>query len=109
MPPMKSGLKTRPRERWGHGQEARLTAHYRRYEVGRSPIYRILQHQFPMVTAKGMCELIECIIASCPEEQRPRGPSRSQRRVKGGLVCWLDAHSAIAAKVLTRTQFWKNA
>jgi hypothetical protein len=91
---------TKVRCPWGRGSEAALTAVYRQYDHRASPIFKMLQSRFPMVTVEVMHSLIDTIRESLPEAARPVRPPRAQRRSKQGLVIWLDQHADIVIRWL---------
>jgi hypothetical protein len=82
-----------PVKRRGSGSEAMRASRYRQYDASTSPIYRFLQHDHAIVTRALLTELIEAVVRYTPEQERPRPPSRDQRRAKNGLVMWLDYNS----------------
>jgi hypothetical protein len=85
---------SRPRIQYGHGLDARRTAKYRCYPISESPVMRSLLQHPDAVTRQGMMTLIDSCLATCPPDRRPNPPTRSQKRVKGGLVSWMDENAS---------------
>jgi hypothetical protein len=80
---------------YGKGKEARQTAKYIRYPMALSPIAFYLQARQIEITKIGLTQLIVRLLAIIPLEQRPHGPTRNQKRVKGGLLYWLDHNASV--------------
>jgi hypothetical protein len=78
---------------YGKGKDARRTAKYIRYPISLSPVFLYLQARHIRITKIGLTELVMRLLEIIPPEQRPHGPTRNQKRVKGGLLYWLD-HNA---------------
>jgi hypothetical protein len=80
---------------YGHGRDAKRTARYRRYPIEKSFIVRRLQTSTNPVTKRALLNLIEAALSSWPECLRPAPPTRTQRRVIGGLVAWADQNASL--------------
>jgi hypothetical protein len=76
----------------GTGIEAQRTATLRNYDTSRSLILLLLRRYDISDSNENLRALIRHVLLNCPENERPNGPSRSQNRVKLGLVQWLDTN-----------------
>jgi hypothetical protein len=94
--PISKAPRRRRRRAHGLGVDARRTARYRAYPIEESVIHRHLQEVHGIVTIEMLQSLITILIDRCPPWARPPAPTRNQRRVKGGLVAWLDANESLA-------------
>jgi hypothetical protein len=90
----------RSRHPWGYGRDAMRCARFRNYPVVASPIFRYLSQGNEEITKASLQRLIDLCIASCPKDLCPKPPTRSQKRVKAGLVYWLDKNSICVMKYL---------
>jgi hypothetical protein len=88
------------RHGYGMGVDARRSARYRAYPVQSSTIHRRLCDVYGIVTKEMLQALITAVIDRSPVTARPLAPTRSQRRVKGGLMAWLDDHESVALSCL---------
>jgi hypothetical protein len=88
------------RRQWGTGIEASFTAPYRRYDMSQSPVFRFLRTDVSNLTMTMLSSLIRQIRESLPEHRRPKPPSRTQKRVKAGLIYWLIIHWEIVITYL---------
>jgi hypothetical protein len=91
----------RPRYPWGYGRDAMRCARFRSYPTAASPIFRYLSQGNIEITKRELQILINLCIASCSEDIRPNPPTRSQKRAKAGLVCWLDENAPCVMRYLT--------
>jgi hypothetical protein len=82
----------RVRKPYGQGIDARRTSVYRQCKVSQSMIYQFLQHHYGSISHAFLLELVGSIINSCPEWQRPIPPSRSAKRIKAGVVAWMESN-----------------
>jgi hypothetical protein len=90
-----------PRRReYGRGAEAARTSQVRSYDISQSKVYEWLQAKFKSVSKQMLLHLIRNICDACKEMNRPPPPSRTQMRVKNGLVQWLDDYEPITFPVL---------
>jgi hypothetical protein len=81
------------RQPYGHGLEARRSAPYRSYPMCRSPVLHFLHLSYGTVTKEMLLNMIRTSLRRCPESARPAPPTRAQRRMKAGLVAWLDENA----------------
>jgi hypothetical protein len=88
------------RRGYGDGEEAARTSRFRSYDISQSRSYQWLQRGFGWVSKPMLIHLIRSIRDACPEGGRPAPPSRTQTRIKGGLVQWLDDYEIIALPLL---------
>jgi hypothetical protein len=93
----KSMVQRRP---YGQGRDAHLTARYRGYRVGDSAICSRLQRFMSPLTKRIMLNLIEGALANCPEDIRPRPPTRTQKRVLGGLIAWTEDNASFLMRYM---------
>jgi hypothetical protein len=96
---------TTGRRQWGTGREASLTAVYRHYDLSQSPAFYLLGSDTSNLTIEQLLQLIHQIRESIPAESRPKGPSRTQRRVKVGLIAWLDMNWKSSISFLLKSRF----
>jgi hypothetical protein len=92
------------RRKWGTGEEAALTAPYRSYDLSQSPIFRLFRSHISNLSIEVLSSLFQSVRESVPEDNRPKVPSRTQKRVKSGSICWLDMHWNIA---MSYVMSWK--
>jgi hypothetical protein len=59
----------------------------------RSPVLRFLRDSYGTVTKEMLLNMISASLRRCPESARPLPPTRAQRRMKAGLVSWLDENA----------------
>jgi hypothetical protein len=85
--------KLQQRRLYGTGIDAMRTAKIRDYDTSKSCILQLLEQQRFIIAKVGLLKLINNALLSCPVNERPNGPSRSQKRLKAGLVQWLDMNS----------------
>jgi hypothetical protein len=90
-----------PRQPWGHGRDALRCMRFRNYPAAASPIFHCLSQGKSEITKPTLQTFIDLCIASCPEDMRPKPPTRSQKRVKAGLVYWLDENALCVMRYLT--------
>jgi hypothetical protein len=90
-----TGEPLRQRVPYGTGIEAQRTAVIANYDISRSPILSLLRIYDISDDMKSLLTLIKHVLLSYPEGERPNPPSRTQRRMKRGLVQWLDIHGAL--------------
>jgi hypothetical protein len=83
------------RRNYGSGPEAARTSEFRSYDISQSKSYKWLQDGLGYVSKEMLIHFIQTILTACPEASRPPSPSRTQRRVKNGLVQWLDVYEPI--------------
>jgi hypothetical protein len=88
------------RDGYGLGVDARRSARYLAYPKEASAIHKHLHHVSGIVTKEMLHSLIMALISRCSPNERPSAPTRAQRRVKGGLVAWLDEHESMALSYL---------
>jgi hypothetical protein len=91
----------RSRHPWGYGRDAMRCARFRSYPITISPIFRYLSQGNEEITKASLQRLIDLCIASCPNDLCLKPPTRSQKRVKAGLVYWLDKNATCVMKYLT--------
>jgi hypothetical protein len=80
---------------YGKGKEARQTAKYNQYPIVLSPTASYLQARQIEITKIGLTQLIVRLLDIIPPERRPHKPTRNQKRVKGGLLYWLDHNASV--------------
>jgi hypothetical protein len=85
---------------YGQGIDASRTARYRAYPVYASRVINFLQQGGERVTKEVLAQLIASVVSVLPPCLRPPPPSRSQKRSKGGLVCWIDEHQELVMSYL---------
>jgi hypothetical protein len=91
----------KPRKNYGTGIDAKRTSSTRRYPAAQSRVLRLLaQYGFPTLKAD-LLQLINDALKNCPENERPQKPSRSQKRVKNGLVQWMDINEQLMEQYIT--------
>jgi hypothetical protein len=78
---------------YGYGVEAQRSAPYRAYPMSRSPVLHLLRGSYDTITKEMLLRIIHASLRRCPESARPSPPTRAQRRMKAGLVSWLDENS----------------
>jgi hypothetical protein len=93
-------MKTRNVKKRGTGCEAEKTSQYRTYDYQTSAVYKRIQYHFDSCTIPVLNNLITGIRESCPDDIRPEPPSRSMKRIRPGLIYWLDTHESLALKYL---------
>jgi hypothetical protein len=80
----------RPRTPYGSGIDARRTASFRSFDFKGSQVHQLLQQTHPDLTKEILRKIIKTIIENCPENVRPKEPTRSHKRSKRGLGLWLQ-------------------
>jgi hypothetical protein len=93
------------RKSYGSGIEAKRTAFMKNYDTSRSPILLLLRQCGIPDTKSNFLALIQNAVLDCPENERPTHPSRSRKRVKGGLVQWMDMNAEFIQEYILRTYF----
>jgi hypothetical protein len=88
----------RSRKPYGYGVDARRTAKFRKHNITRSWMYHYLEAHYHVVTKDMLLRLVNAVVESIPEHLRPQSLTRSEKRVKAGLMLWIDGH---AGQVLT--------
>jgi hypothetical protein len=81
------------RKSYGLGIDARRTAVYRCHNVEDSPMYHFLENRFQVVSNAVLLALANAVVENSPAWSRPRPPTRSEKRVKAGLVLWMIRNS----------------
>jgi hypothetical protein len=89
-PPMKPH-----RMKYGKGIDARRTAPYRRYDIRKSQIFGYLEKRFSMVTKELLLRLAHSIVDSAADPSKVSPPGRTQKRIRSGLVLWMEQNSAV--------------
>jgi hypothetical protein len=85
---------------WGKGIDSRKAFEFRRYDISQSPALTYLNCSYNEVTRHMLSHLIDTVITRSPSRERPTPPGRNMRRVKNGLVMWLDQHIEFVARYL---------
>jgi hypothetical protein len=88
------------RRRYGDGIDAKRTEQYRAYPADRSIIVPEIARLFGKVTKGLLLRVIEDSLRLCPEDRRPVAPTRSQKRMKAGLVAWIDENRPLVMAYL---------
>jgi hypothetical protein len=91
-----------PRRAYGQGIDAQRTAIFRHSQMRNTILLEYLRRLFPVITFQVLNDLIVGALANCSEGTGPKRPTRTQRRVKGGLLAWMDYNSAFMYWYLRR-------
>jgi hypothetical protein len=83
---------------WGKRKDSRKTSQFRAYDISQSPALIYLQLSHLDVTKDVLIHLIETVVMFTPPNERPELPGRNMKRVKAGLVMWLDQHVMLVAR-----------
>jgi hypothetical protein len=84
----------RVRKKYGQGIDAKRTAVFRNYQPRQVFVLQLIHELFPVVTRQVLMELIVNALARFPLSMRPRQPTRAQKRVKAGLLAWIDENQS---------------
>jgi hypothetical protein len=90
----------RPRKQYGQGIDAKRTAIFRHYRIQDSYVVRQIACLVPVVTRQVLMNLISDALQNCGDLVCPSPPTRDQRRVKAGLVSWIDHNTAFMSRYL---------
>jgi hypothetical protein len=83
------------RMKYGKGIDARRTAPYRQYDIRKSAIFCYLEKRFSMVTKELLLRLAHSIVDSAADPAKVSPPGRTQKRIRSGLVLWMEQNSAV--------------
>jgi hypothetical protein len=85
---------------WGKGTDSHKTVEYRAYHIWQSPALAYLNWSYDEVTKDLLLRLIDAVVMQIPIRERPDPPGRNMKRVKSGLVMWLDQHIELVIRYL---------
>jgi hypothetical protein len=91
----------------GTGREyAKIPKWIRSYDLETSPVYRQLRihNSTSMISVDVLKDLIIAIQTSSPENNRPTPPTRAKKRLKKGLIVWLDQNAVAVFKYLEHSR-----
>jgi hypothetical protein len=77
---------------WGKGTDSLKTSQFRAYDISQSPALTYLKWSYNEITKGVLLHLIDAVVMQMPLQERPDPPGRNMKRVKRGLVMWLDQH-----------------
>jgi hypothetical protein len=90
------------RARYGTGIDARRTAPFHGYPIEHSELYQFLKGARGEVTKNFLLRLVTVVVDSAPPGSGLTAPGRTLKRIKCGLVCWLDENAPLAWAYLRR-------
>jgi hypothetical protein len=88
---------------YGRGIEALRAAQYHHYDTLHSPSFLCLHVIYKEVTRSKLIEVSKAILETTPQGIRLTPLSRHQRRVKGGMLRWLDDNLDALHSYILRT------
>jgi hypothetical protein len=88
------------RKKYGQGIDAKRTEIFRRYPTADSYILHQIGKRFKRVTRQVLLDLIDGALASHAQRVPLEPPTRNQKRVKAGLVAWIDDNAAFMHRYL---------
>jgi hypothetical protein len=93
----------------GKGTDSQRTSQFRAYDISQSPALAWLKWSYDKVTRDVLRRLIDTVMMQTPIRERPDPPGRNMKRVKSGLVIWLDQHIELVIRYLYTSKWDKQS
>jgi hypothetical protein len=71
------------------------------HKAQNSYVYRFLQNDYAHITHSLLIDLAKAVVENTPGWERPSPPSRNEKRVKAGILTWMDRNAPQVLHYLT--------